>query len=81
MLEQSIPERLYPMERTHARTVLEEMQHVGMKEIILCEGPHSGAEEECEENGAVETKLGELTLMLIPSPSSRTTQGRGSTRV
>jgi len=29
MLEQSVPEGLYPMERTHTGAVLEELQSVG----------------------------------------------------
>lgn len=63
MLEQSFPERLYPMTWTHAGEVLEELQpmrriHAGavllMKDCNSWEGPHAGAAEKCEEKKATE---------------------------
>lgn len=37
-LEQSIPEGLYPMERTHIRAVLEELQTAGRTHVEVHEG-------------------------------------------
>jgi len=39
-----------------------------MEDCLLWEGPHTGAGEECEEEGAAETKCDELTTTPIPHP-------------
>ncbi|KAK4806915.1 hypothetical protein QYF61_012636 [Mycteria americana] len=75
MLEQSVPEGLHPVERTHAGPVLEELQPVGRAHVgeicegldcLLWKGPHAGAGEECEEEGVAETMCDELTTTPIP---------------
>ena len=65
-LEFSVPEGLYPVERTHAGAVLEELQPMGRTHVgegregsYLWEEPHDG--EEHEEEGAAEMKCYELT--------------------
>jgi len=39
-----------------------------MEDCLLWEGPHNGAGEECEEEGAAETTCDELTTISIPCP-------------
>ncbi|KAK4810920.1 hypothetical protein QYF61_013328 [Mycteria americana] len=58
MLEQSVPDELYPVEWTHTGAVLEEVQPVGRT--------HAGAGEKCKEEGAAEMKCYELTITPIP---------------
>jgi len=71
VLEQSVPEGLYPMERTHAGAVLEELQPIGNNHIENClpwVGPHAGVEEPRKEEGAAERSCSELTANLIVHP-------------
>ncbi|TRZ07982.1 hypothetical protein HGM15179_019128 [Zosterops borbonicus] len=75
MLEQSVPEGLYPMERTQARAVCGElhplrMTHIGgVREGLSPMGgtPYWSGEEH-EEEGAAETKHYVLTTTCIPHP-------------
>jgi len=39
-----------------------------MEDCLLWEGPHAGAGEECEEEGAAEATCDELTIAPISSP-------------
>ena len=58
MLEQPVPEGLYPVEGTHAGAVREQLQPVGrdstlekfVENCLQREGPHAGAGAECEES-------------------------------
>ena len=63
---------MHPVGRTHLGE-----GHEGQYPV----GPHAGAGEECEEEGAAEMKHYELPLTLIPFPSFCATQGRGSRRL
>ncbi|GAB0177893.1 zinc finger and BTB domain-containing protein 5 [Grus japonensis] len=47
-----------------------------MKECILWEGPHAGAREQGEEEGAAELKRYELTTTPIPHPPAPLREGR-----
>jgi len=58
--EQSVPDGLHPVGRTHAGAVLAGLYH--------WEGPHTGAGEQCAEKGAAEMKGYELTAIPIPHP-------------
>jgi len=56
-----------------------------MEGCLPWEGPHAGAEEECEESspeeeGAVETTCDELTTTPVPHSPSPCTAGRGRGR-
>lgn len=59
-LEQYVSDGQYPMERTHAGAVFEELYSVGFRleqfvqNCIPWERPHDGAGEECEEEGAAQ---------------------------
>lgn len=64
MVEQCIPEGLYPMEKTHAGAVLQEFSlwegpilKKFMKSCLLWEGPHTGEREECNYEGASEASV------------------------
>ncbi|KAK4831704.1 hypothetical protein QYF61_018756, partial [Mycteria americana] len=80
MLEQSVPEGLHPLERTHAGAVREELQPVGRTHIGEVHGglsPVGGTPRWSrgrvrspppEEEGAAETACDELTAAPIPRP-------------
>lgn len=57
----AIHKGLFPI----AKTDIEEVHGV----CLPWEGPHVGAQEECEEEGAAETMSDELTTSFIPCPS------------
>ena len=63
------------MAGTHCGAVCGELQPVGRThvgevcgELSPWEGPHAGAEEQCEEEGAAETTCDEQTTTPIPCP-------------
>jgi len=62
MLQQSVPEGLYPVARAHAGAIIEK--------LCMWEGPHAGAGEECEKEGAAEMECYELTETPILCPSA-----------
>lgn len=72
MLDQTIPEGLHSMERTHAGALLEELHHMGMTQI--------GAGEKCEEEGVAERSSYGQTITPIPHPAAPV-GGRGDRRV
>ena len=63
-----MPEGLHPAERTHAGAVEGLTLEKFMEDCLPWEGPHGGAGEECEEEGAAETTCDELTTTPIPRP-------------
>jgi len=73
MLEQSVPEGLHPVKRTHTVAVCEELQLAKrtsleklMEDCLSWVRPHAGAGEEYEEGGEAETTCDELTVTSIP---------------
>jgi len=80
MLEQSVPEVLYPVAGTHAGAGHEELQAVGRTHVgevhrgLSSMGRlHAGGGAECEESspeevGVAETTCDELTAIPIPCP-------------
>ncbi|PKU45778.1 vps10 domain-containing receptor 2 [Limosa lapponica baueri] len=84
-LEQSVPEGLYPVERTHAGAVLESYNpwegptlKKFMKHCSPWEGLHDGEGEQHEGEGVAETKCYELTTTPIPHSTAhfRVLEGR-----
>ena len=78
-LEQSVPEGLHPVERTHAGAVLEELQPLEgpklellMKDCLPWERPHVWVGEKCEEEGESERNCYGLTATPIPHPACTT---------
>ncbi|KAJ7401826.1 hypothetical protein BTVI_92309 [Pitangus sulphuratus] len=67
-LDQSVPEGLYLMERTHTGDAHEKLQLVERTHIEEGPGRVSGVVEECEEEGAAETRCDELTIVPISCP-------------
>lgn len=71
-MEHSILEELHPVGRTHAGTALEELQPIGrtnvVKDCFSWVGLHTGTGEECEGEGAEETKCYELIAIFIHCP-------------
>ena len=58
-LEQSVPEGLHPMERTHTGAFPEGLYPVGRA--------YTGTEEKCEKEGAIERNQWALTVSLPPA--------------
>jgi len=76
MPEQSVPEGVHPMEATHSGAVHEELQPVGRTYTGAVRGglspvedsPHAETGEECNEEGAAETRCNKLTTIPISCP-------------
>lgn len=73
ILEQSIPEGLHSLERTHSGAILQELQPVGQshtgavhKEMVPWQALHTGARQKCEEVLTMKTTCCGLTASPIP---------------
>lgn len=74
ILQQSIPEGLHSLERTHSGAILQELQPVGRSHTGAV---HTGAREKCEEVLTMKTTCCGLTASPIPHPNAHRVEESG----